>query len=98
MRKNRVTQGAVGLLDTVDGVVDGVERRMGSLMAPVRKTAFERFPTLFTLLATLGVVATMRGLDLVLQTMPTVYNNPFLLLLCGIGILVFTGTLYKKLG
>ncbi len=98
MSKNRVTQSAVGLLDSVDGVVDSVERRVGSLMVPVRETAFERFPTLFTLLATLGVVATMRGLDLVLQTMPTIYNNPLLLLVCGIGILVVTGTLYKKLG
>lgn len=98
MKPKRVTQSAVTVLNTVDSVVDGVERRVGSFVAPMRKSAFERFPTLFTLLATLGVVATMRGLDLLLQAVPRIYNSPLLILTIGIGILIVTGTLYKKLG
>jgi hypothetical protein len=98
MKKKLVTHSAATIFNTVDGVVDSVERRVDSFVAPVRTSAFERFPTLFTLLASLGVVATMRGLDLVLQTMPSVYHSPLLLLSFGIGILVLTGTLYKKLG
>jgi hypothetical protein len=98
MKKRVVTKAAVTVLDTVDGVVDSVERHVDSFVAPVRTSAFERFPTLFTLLASLGVVATMRGLDLLLQAMPSVYHSPLLLLGFGIGILVLTGTLYKKLG
>lgn len=72
---------------TVDGYV-----------APVRKTIFKRFPVLFSLLVTFGVCATFLGMEQLILRSPFLYSNPGYILLVGIGILVFTGTLYKKLG
>jgi len=63
-----------------------------------RKHAFSRFPLLFTLLGTFGVVATMYGFNGILENIPLLVNNPYISLIVGLVILVFTGTLYKKLG
>lgn len=63
-----------------------------------RKHAFARFPLLFTLLGTFGVVATMYGFNGILENIPLLVNNPYISLVIGLSILVFTGTLYKKLG
>jgi uncharacterized membrane protein YphA (DoxX/SURF4 family) len=63
-----------------------------------RKHAFARFPLLFTLLGTFGVVATMYGFNGILENIPLLVNNPYISLIVGLVILVFTGTLYKKLG
>lgn len=63
-----------------------------------RKHAFSRFPLLFTLLGTFGVVATMYGFNGILENIPLLVNNPYISLVVGLVILVFTGTLYKKLG
>lgn len=62
-----------------------------------RKAVFQRFPLLFTLLGTFGLVATFHGFERVMDQVG-LSNQPFVLLGVGLGILVFTGTLYKKLG
>lgn len=98
MKKLPIKKRAVSFIDAVDDVVDRVGDRIGQAISPVRKGAFERFPVLFTLLVTSGLIATMRGTELVLMKIPWLYNNPWLLLAVGVGILVLTGTLYKKLG
>ncbi len=72
---------------TVDGYV-----------TPVRKTIFRRFPVLFSLLVTFGVSATVLGLEQILLQYKILEESPMLILLIGMSILVFTGTLYKKLG
>ena len=71
---------------TVDGYV-----------APVRKTIFRRFPVLFSLLVTLGVSATVLGLEQILLQYQILQESPVLIFLFGMSILIFTGTLYKKL-
>ncbi len=63
-----------------------------------RNRVFARFPLIFILLGTFGVVATYYGLQHLLEKIPTIANNPIIALLFGLGILLFTGTLYKKLG
>jgi len=63
-----------------------------------RDHAFARFPLLFTLLATFGVVATFYGFQGILEKIPLLANDPYISLIIGLLILVFTGKLYKKLG
>lgn len=63
-----------------------------------RESAFQHFPLLFTLLGTFGLVATLYGFEGVLNRIPWFVDNPVTTLISGIGILAFTGTLYKKLG
>lgn len=62
-----------------------------------RERVFEKFPLLFTLLGAFGLVATFYGFERVIDKIDIFANNPFILLAAGIGILVFTGTLYSKL-
>lgn len=63
-----------------------------------RDHAFARFPLLFTLLATFGVVATFYGFQGILEKIPLLSRDPYISLAVGILILVLTGKLYKKLG
>lgn len=63
-----------------------------------RDHAFARFPLLFTLLATFGVVATFYGFNGILEKIPLLARDPYISLAIGILILVVTGKLYKKLG
>jgi hypothetical protein len=63
-----------------------------------RKGVFERFPLLFTLLGTFGVVATFYGFEGIIDRVHLLSNNPLILLGVGISTLILSGTLYKKLG
>ena len=63
-----------------------------------REHAFSKFPLLFTLLATFGLVATNYGFQHMVEKIPLLANNPYIALVVGLAILIFTGKLYKKLG
>lgn len=67
-------------------------------LAEKRQSVFERFPLLFTMLATFGVVATFYGFEGLINKVDVLADNPFILLGAGVSTLVITGTLYKKLG
>jgi hypothetical protein len=75
-----------------------IEQRLNSLVAPTRRTVFERFPIVFALLTTFGVVLTFLGMELIVADWVWFYDRPWLVMAAGIGILIFTGSLYKKLG
>ncbi len=62
-----------------------------------RDTVFNRFPLLFTLLGTFGLVATLYGFQHLIDGIPLLANNPIISLAIGLSILILTGTLYKKL-
>jgi hypothetical protein len=66
-------------------------------MQKERRVAFKRFPVIFTLLVTFGTVITFSGISRLIAKVPVLYNNPIITLLVGVLILLFTGTLYKKL-
>lgn len=62
-----------------------------------RQSVFNRFPLLFTMLGTFGVVATFYGFEGIIDKIDPLKENPFILLAVGILTLVLTGTLYRKL-
>ena len=66
--------------------------------AEKRENVLERFPLLFTMLTTFGVVATFYGFEHLIDQSDLLANNPIILLIIGTGTLIFTGALYKKLG
>jgi len=66
-------------------------------MRSVRENAFTKFPLIFVLLSSFGLVATFYGFEKVIDQIPLFTNNPFMILVTGIGVLLFTGALYKKL-
>ena len=86
------------VVDTVDQTVTTAVRHTDKLIDPVRRSVFRRFPSLFILLVTFGVSATIYGFEVLITQWTYMYERPWLILLLGISILVGTGTLYKKLG
>jgi hypothetical protein len=82
----------------IQHVATAAEREIERTVAPLRKTVAQRFPTLFLLLVTFGFTATTVGIEHFLIKYQLLAHNPEAIFLIGIGILIFTGTLYKKLG
>jgi hypothetical protein len=67
------------------------------VFAEKKQAVFQRFPLLFTLLGAFGLVATFYGFEGVMDK-TGLSDNPWILLALGIIILIFTGTLYRRLG
>lgn len=86
-KKNQI--GAKGISEAAHLVDKAIAKR--------RRAAFARFPLLFTLLGAFGLVATFYGFEGVMDK-TGLSENPWILLALGIGTLIFSGTLYKKLG
>lgn len=72
------------------------EKELADKLGQRRKAVFERFPLVFTLLGSFGLVATFYGFERLIDT-TFLAENPWLLLGTGILMLIFTGSLYKKL-
>ncbi len=72
-------------------------REMNDFMHRRQRTVFGRFPLLFSLLATFGVAMVLYGIEHTLDKTPLFHDYPALSFFAGILILVFTGTLYKRL-
>tara|TARA_B100000745_G_scaffold299771_1_gene251434 strand:+ start:1412 stop:1693 length:282 start_codon:yes stop_codon:yes gene_type:complete len=85
------------MLDGAEHTINEVEHEVDVLMQPVRRSVFERFPILFLLLVTFGVVAIFFGFEQLIAQTPYLSERPLLVLSIGITVLVGTGTLYKKL-
>ena len=84
-------------VDDVQGVMKETEKSFEETLSPVRKGFVKRFPTIFLLMVTFGVALVFFSLEVILSRSAFVINHPWLAFLTGIGILVVTGTLYKKL-
>jgi len=63
----------------------------------LRDSTFARFPIIFSLLTTFGLVATLYGFEKVIDRIDFFTTYPEVLLLIGLATLAGTGTLYKKL-
>ena len=70
---------------------------LGKKVLGIRDSAFNRYPLVFVFLSTFGLVATFYGFEKVIDNVPFFSENPYMVLVTGIAILIFTGTLYKKL-
>ncbi len=84
-------------LDSIDSTVVEATKKIDTLVSPTRSTFAKRYPTLFSLLATLGVIMTFLGIEQILLTADILEQHPMLILALGVAILALTGTLYKKL-
>lgn len=83
--------------DQVDKVVFVAGKQLDTYAKPLRESVFKRYPTLFTLLVTIGATATFLGSEQILLSFSIFATRPWLLFLFGIAILALTGRLYKKL-
>ncbi|GEM_PF-954129 len=93
-----VTKLAGEALESVEQIARVTEAHIEHSVAPIRKSVAARFPTLFLLLITFGFTATVTGIEHSLMKYQILAGNPEVIFVIGVGILVLTGTLYKKLG
>jgi len=61
------------------------------------RSAFARYPITFALLALFGIITLSEGAKEILRSIGILSDNPWYSILIGLIILIFTGTLYKKL-
>jgi len=77
--------------------IESIGANFSDKFRSTRDSAFTRFPLLFLLLSTFGLVATFYGFEKVIDQIPFFIEKPHMVLLTGITILLATGALYKKL-
>ena len=61
------------------------------------KSVFDRYPVMFALLVIFGATMMSQGIKEIIYRISYLKENPEIMLLAGLLILVITGTLYKKL-
>lgn len=72
-------------------------KEMDTYMRRHHRTVFGRYPFLFSLLSTFGVVSVLYGFDDILSEIPLMHEHPVIPLAAGVLILLATGSLYKRL-
>ena len=77
--------------------VKEADRKVVDSFSKSKHNTFARYPLLFALLAAFGIVITNNGIQGVIAKVDWLNRNPIITLIVGIIILLFTGTLYKKL-
>lgn len=94
--KNKIENAVSTTLETLDASVVKTTTQIDSMLSPARESFAKRSPTLFSLLATIGVVMTFLGLEQLLLAFSLLERYPVIILGVGIALLALTGTLYKK--
>jgi len=59
------------------------------------ETTFKKYPIFFSLFVTLGFVSVLHGIELIFNKIQFIQNNPYLLVIIGLIILISTGSIYK---
>lgn len=95
--KQVLSDSAAKVVTNIEDQLTDIERQLEKYVAPTRLTVLQRFPVLFALLTTFGLVMTLLGLELLITEMAWLVERPLLMLAVGVGVLALTGTLYKKL-
>lgn len=77
--------------------MEDLTARMNQLFAEKGKNVFSRYPLIFALLIVFGVTMVTQGIRDMLSKISLFDNNPLVMFSIGLLVLIFTGTLYKKL-
>jgi hypothetical protein len=72
-------------------------RDMDRYMQTHHRTVLSRYPLLFALLGAFGVAAIIYGFEGILDSISIFHDTPSIPLVIGIGILIVTGSLYRRL-
>lgn len=73
------------------------EDRILALLREERNRTQKKFPLLYALLGTIGLLCTVGGLNKIIGEIDFLNNNPITLVVVGLTILLATGAAYRKL-
>jgi hypothetical protein len=84
----------------IEAEIHKLEEMGGSFTGKARQyrdSAFGKFPVLFALMTTFGLVSTFYGFEKVIDGITFFEQNPQMVLVAGLVTLSITGTLHQKL-
>ena len=94
MKTNEPQQDSqLDILRHIERLTDEINRIADRVGRPV----FKKYPITFAILVLFGVIAVSEGAKEILKSLGIFDGNPWVTLLFGLGILILTGRLYKKL-
>lgn len=73
------------------------EEKILRLLREEREKTKQKFPLFYALIATFGLVATISGFSKWIDHIDFLRNNPFVLIIIGVFIMIATGTAYRKI-
>lgn len=76
---------------------ESLTHRVHEMFRRRRQSAFQQFPATFTLLGTIGIVAVFYGTKHLLDQVSYFANNPTMVLVLGVTILLLTGRLQREI-
>lgn len=80
-------------LHHIEKAAQDTTKFMGDRTRPV----LSRYPLVFAFLVVFGVTAVLYGFDSIIEQVPYLAEHPGIVFAIGLVILIFTGTLYKRL-
>jgi len=87
--------------NSANGKLDQIttqEDKILHLLKEERRRVKEKFPLTFALTATIGAAATLSGINKLIDQVDFLVENPLVLVIIGLTILLATGAAYRKLG
>lgn len=80
-------------IEHIEKVVKNIHDSAEGHVQPVLK----RYPISFALLVTFSLAAILHGFELVTDKIEFLHNNPWILIISGVAVLILTGMAYKVL-
>lgn len=74
------------------------EKAVVQILDQQRKRLSQKYPLVFTMLASFGLVATFYGFEHIIDGIDILADNPIIMLVTGVLALAISGQLYKRLG
>lgn len=84
-----MTKSVLPLTSFDDKIIEKAKQR--------RESVAQRYPLTFALVGTFGFVCTLYGFEKLIDTSELLSNNPWILLVVGLGTLSVTGLALRKL-
>lgn len=77
--------------------IEKLTLKVNNLMGKKAQSTFNKYPLTFSFLVLFGVMSVLHGFDDIIFKIQFLNDHPIFIFISGIIILIFTGTLYKRL-
>jgi len=77
--------------------IEQVTEKTNKVIGERTQNTLKKYPVTFSLIVLFGVIAVLHGFERIIDEIAFLDENPFIIFLVGLAILIFTGSLYKKL-